>query len=138
MDVKEPAGRLARWALKLQGLDFTIQYRKGLQHGNADATAACGTVEGEEKQTQEVEGLAEAQQKDPVIGKLWRALTGEEGQGSDIAKWVRYGMFGMNEGVVCHFDRKGGRTEPFIQKVVPKAMVDRSSSCTTRTLSLDT
>ena len=30
-------GRLARWALKLQGLDFKIGYRKGSHNGNADA-----------------------------------------------------------------------------------------------------
>ena len=32
-----PTDRLARWALMLQGYDFTIQYRPGKDHGNADA-----------------------------------------------------------------------------------------------------
>ena len=28
--------RLCRWALRLQGLDFTIKYRPGRSNGNAD------------------------------------------------------------------------------------------------------
>ena len=34
--LKEPEGRLARWALKLQGYNFTILHRAGAQHQNAD------------------------------------------------------------------------------------------------------
>ena len=37
MNIKEPTGRLARWALLLQQHDFTIQYRSGPTNGNADA-----------------------------------------------------------------------------------------------------
>ena len=36
-NLKDPDGRLARWALKLQGLDMTIIHRPGTRHANADA-----------------------------------------------------------------------------------------------------
>ena len=36
MGIKDPAGRLARWSLKLQQYDFEIHYRPGVNHGNAD------------------------------------------------------------------------------------------------------
>ncbi len=36
-NLREPGGRLARWALQLQGLDFSIQYRKGSTNQAADA-----------------------------------------------------------------------------------------------------
>ena len=36
MSLCYPTGRLARWAFTLQGYDFTIQYRPGNDHGNAD------------------------------------------------------------------------------------------------------
>ena len=37
LSLRDPTGRLAWWALTLQGYDFTIQYRPGKDHGNADA-----------------------------------------------------------------------------------------------------
>jgi hypothetical protein len=37
LDQKEATGRLGRWILALQEFDFTIKYRKGSEHVNADA-----------------------------------------------------------------------------------------------------
>ncbi len=37
MSIKDPMGRLARWAIYLQMYNFTIVHRKGLNHGNVDA-----------------------------------------------------------------------------------------------------
>ena len=37
MKVKDPTGRLARWALQLQQYDFEVIHRPGPQNGNADA-----------------------------------------------------------------------------------------------------
>jgi hypothetical protein len=36
MNIKDPTGRLARWAIYLQGFDFEIQYRKEKNNLNAD------------------------------------------------------------------------------------------------------
>ena len=36
-NVKDPTGRLARWALALQQFDFEIHHRPGVQNGAADA-----------------------------------------------------------------------------------------------------
>ena len=36
MSIKDPAGRLCRWALLIQTYDFVIDYRKGSKHLNAD------------------------------------------------------------------------------------------------------
>ena len=36
MSKKEPSGRLARWALKIQKYNITIGYRPGKTHQNAD------------------------------------------------------------------------------------------------------
>ena len=37
MNIKDPTGRLARWALQLQQYDFEILHRPGSSNGNADA-----------------------------------------------------------------------------------------------------
>ena len=37
MGKKEPTGKFARWIIKIQSYNFTIQHRKGTQNQNADA-----------------------------------------------------------------------------------------------------
>jgi hypothetical protein len=38
---KEPKGRIARWVEILSAFDFTVEYRPGSKHGNADAMSRC-------------------------------------------------------------------------------------------------
>ena len=35
--IKDPSGKLECWSLKLQQYDFTVRYKPGEQHRNADA-----------------------------------------------------------------------------------------------------
>ncbi len=39
--LKEPKGRIARWIEIMSSFDFTIEYRPGKKHGNADALSRC-------------------------------------------------------------------------------------------------
>ena len=42
--MKEPEGRLARWALKLQAYDYEIIHRPGVSHQNADGLSRLPTI----------------------------------------------------------------------------------------------
>ena len=58
MKIKEPTGRLARWIMKLQELDFIVVHRPGREHVNADAMmrppfVQSPTVEGQSKSVEE-------------------------------------------------------------------------------------
>ena len=41
-NIKEPVGRLARWALELQGFNYEVQYKPGRLNKSADALSRCG------------------------------------------------------------------------------------------------
>ena len=51
MNLKDPSGRLARWALRLQEFNFTIQHRPGKNHRNADSMTRPPIVPVEEMKT---------------------------------------------------------------------------------------
>lgn len=74
MKLKEPAGRLCRWALKLQAWDFEIIHRKGSGHLVPDALSridhdeiSC-IEEIEDEYIQRSEDI----QKDPENGRTGR------------------------------------------------------------------
>ena len=73
-------GLLARWALAIQEYDFTITYRKGLEHGNADAFSRKEYSDPEHAAATTqlpllMEDLQQQQLSDPVIYQIHRALS---------------------------------------------------------------
>lgn len=70
MNVKNPNGRLIRWSLALQELDFSIKYRKGRKHTDDNGLSRAPVVEPVESLTSTAfcvvsEELRSAKNRDP-------------------------------------------------------------------------
>ena len=49
----DPTGKRERWSIEISAYDFTVQYRKGVSNGNADALSRLPVVHSEDKANQE-------------------------------------------------------------------------------------
>ncbi|GFW51500.1 retrovirus-related Pol polyprotein from transposon 17.6 [Trichonephila clavipes] len=75
MNLKDPSGRLARWALRLQEHDFEVKYKTGKKHSDADALSRNPVEEETETPDKFLAvttsmNLAMEQKKDQDLAKL--------------------------------------------------------------------
>ena len=73
MNIREPTGRLARWALLLQQYDFEIKHRAGTSNGNADALSRrpySPTVAALDCPGVQTEKIRELQRRDPPLADI--------------------------------------------------------------------
>lgn len=128
MNIKEPTGRLARWAFLLQQHDCIIEYRSGMSNGNADALSRRTyhpVVAAYEKPRVQVEKIWELQRKDPTLADIITYLETEELPSSGAAaKAIVHSIddyYLDPNGLLCHlWVPKGRRIQaPKSQLVVP-------------------
>ena len=75
MKIKDPIGRLARWALELQGYDFEMRYRKGSSNHAADALSRLHEISFLDSEIITKEELRAAQASDPLLAKVIQSLS---------------------------------------------------------------
>ncbi|UYV79703.1 hypothetical protein LAZ67_18000349 [Cordylochernes scorpioides] len=90
--LKDPSGRLALWALKLQEYDINIVYKSGRKHKDADCLSRSSLAD-----TAEIEGhitsiqdIAEEQSKDPHLVGIREKLANENLKGYQMIGGVLY------------------------------------------------
>lgn len=113
-NLKDPSGRLARWALRLQEYDVTIVYKSGRKHQDADCLSRC-PIEDDTEIAEEIPTLnavadIAAEQRDDVETlKVIKSLEGNE---------PNQGKFQMVDGILCkrNFDPLGAQWLPVIPK----------------------
>ncbi|GFW65423.1 hypothetical protein TNCV_4410311 [Trichonephila clavipes] len=111
MNLKDPSGRLARWALRLQEHDFDVKYKTGKKHSDADALSR-NPVEGNGNTRQILAvttsmNLAMEQKKDQDLAKLKLLSNSSKNE-----------EFRFIDGILCrkNFDPDGKLWLPVIPK----------------------
>ena len=115
MNIKEPTGRLARWALLLQQHDFTIQHRSGPTNGNADALSRRpyeSVVAALDQPGVQVDRVRDAQRRDHTLADIISYLEKESlPNNSAAAKAVLHSIDNYYldpDGLLCHIWVPGG------------------------------
>ena len=131
MNIREPTGRLARWALLLQQYDFEIVHRSGKSNGNADALSrreydsVLAALDTSGVQTDRIKDL---QRKDPALADIIEYLEFEDlPEDSKAAKKLLYTIeqyYLDPDGILCHIWIPGGKRVPTprSQLVVPSSL----------------
>ena len=77
MNLKDPKGRLARWALQIQPHNFDIVYRPGRVHSNADGIFRRPTIHLIFDESFSPENIKEKQNQDSNLHFLIKYLQNE-------------------------------------------------------------
>ncbi|GFU47789.1 retrovirus-related Pol polyprotein from transposon 17.6 [Trichonephila clavipes] len=90
MNLKDPSGRLARWALRLQEHDFDVKYKTGKKHSDADALSRNPVEEETETSDKFLAvttsmNLAMEQKKDQDLAKLKLLSNSSKTKNSDLS-----------------------------------------------------
>ncbi|GFV87345.1 hypothetical protein TNCV_4033171 [Trichonephila clavipes] len=112
MNLKDPSGRLARWALRLQEHDFDVKYKTGKKHSDADALSRNPVEEETETSDKFLAvttsmNLAMEQKKDQDLAKLKLLRNSSKNE-----------EFRFIDGILCrkNFDPDGKLWLPVIPK----------------------
>ncbi|GFW12307.1 retrovirus-related Pol polyprotein from transposon 17.6 [Trichonephila clavipes] len=112
MNLKDPSGRLARWALRLQEHDFDVKYKTGKKHSDADALSRNPVEEETETPDKFLAvttsmSLAMEQKKDQDLAKL-----------KLLSNSSKNDEFRFIDGILCrkNFDPDGKLWLPVIPK----------------------
>lgn len=131
MNIREPTGRLARWALLLQQYDFEIVHRSGRSNGNADALSRReydSVVAALDTSGVQTERIKELQRKDPDLADIIEYLEFEGlPEDSKAANKLLYTIeqyYLDPDGILCHIWIPGGKRVPTprSQLVVPSSL----------------
>ncbi|GBN12921.1 Transposon Ty3-I Gag-Pol polyprotein [Araneus ventricosus] len=113
-NLKDPSGRLARWALRLQEYDITISYKSGKKHQDADSLSRNpiedGTISEEIGALSTILNLGQEQRKDSEISNTIQSCQESKKSNRSDLHLIDGTLYKRN------FDPSGKRWLPVIPK----------------------
>ena len=124
--IKDPTGKLARWALELSNLKYTIKYRPGRMNQNADCLSRMLQITSEPTPVP-LSTIEEEQAKDPFCQAVMKYLnTGEMDDPDYFPDWRKFiELFNIENGILVHYFLPIGkklRKDEIRQVVVPLSL----------------
>lgn len=99
--LKDPTGRLGRWALRLQEYDYSVVYKSGRMHRDADCLSRHSVDPPDPRDNDDDPGvfalsdllnIADHQRRDPTLSKIIERLSSEPADPSTRAFMLRDGV----------------------------------------------
>jgi hypothetical protein len=128
MKHKDPTSKLMRWAIKLQGYNFTIQHRPGKHNANVDALSRLVTAEPRAQtlrdpmEVMEILDISDAQRADPELRGYIDYLMKEKlpTDGDRARKIVGMSRFlEVEEGILYYlWEPAGGRHKQILRRQI--------------------
>ena len=100
--IKDPTGRLARWAIELSNMRYTIKYRPGRVNQNADCLSRILTIEDGNFPSESI--IRKEQKTDRLCNKIFTYLeTGESDDPDYFPDWKKHiEFFDITDGILIH------------------------------------
>lgn len=151
--IKHPKGRLARWLNELSQYDFTVNYKSGATHTDADALSRqpITSTQNQQPEAEESHGdnivpccttgmvaeytrsdLAQLQREDPILRTVIRRLESYDHPPPPLGRWRRgalrryrqlWQQLEISENILCRVCAPGPRKEPVVLTVIPEVVV---------------
>jgi RNase H-like domain found in reverse transcriptase/Integrase zinc binding domain len=124
--IKDPTGRLVRWALELPNLKYTIRYRPGRANQNADCLSRMLQITSDPPPVP-LNTIEEEQAKDPFCQGVMKYLdTGEMDDPDYFPDWRKFiEFFNIENGILVHYFLPSGkklRKDEIRQIVLPLSL----------------
>ncbi|UYV82343.1 hypothetical protein LAZ67_21001753, partial [Cordylochernes scorpioides] len=95
-NIKDPSGRLARWALRLQEFDISIVYKSGIKHQDADCLSRNPLLDTDENKIPELISITDVRKEKERDDQITKIIQGSQSKGDGDFKLIEGILYRKN------------------------------------------